>query len=239
MKIKTLTILALCLMVATAASAAKYEVVAVEDGGSLKGKITTKAASSAGGTIEVTKDQQVCHANVPDESVIVGEGNGLANVVVYFVEVAAGKDPKGMPAAELSNKDCRYVPHVQAMMIGEQLVIKNEDPILHNTHTYDAAEKTVFNLALPIQGQTIKKRMKKPGMVNAKCDAGHTWMDGFVWVNENPYYATTDADGNFEISDIPEGDYTIGLWHEKFGTSEHDVEIMGGEATDFTASIGE
>lgn len=235
MKIKALCI-ALSLVVATTASA--YEVVEVEDGGSVTGTITTKAKASST-AIETTKDQQVCHATVPDESVVVGEGGGLANCIVYFVDVEEGKDPAAMPAPELANSGCRYIPHVQGMMVGQQLVIKNEDPILHNTHTYDAAEKTVFNLALPIQGQTIKKRMKKPGLVNAKCDAGHTWMNGYVWVNENPYYATTDENGKFEITDIPEGDYTLVVWHEKFGTSEHDVSVDAGGATEFDASVGE
>jgi hypothetical protein len=237
MKIKTLTILALCSLMASVASAAKYEIVAVEDGGSLTGQITTKAAASST-AIETTKDQQVCHASVPDESVVVGDGGGLANCIVYFVEVASGKDPASMPAAEISNKNCRYVPHVQGMMVGEKLVIKNEDPILHNTHTYDVDDKTVFNLALPIQGQTINKPMKKPGLVHAKCDAGHTWMDGYVWVNENPYYAVTDANGAFEITDVPEGDYTVVVWHEKFGSSEHEVEIVGGDATKLSVSVG-
>ena len=229
-------IAALCLLMAGMASA--YEVVEVEDGGSLAGKITTKAAGATA-TIEVTKDLATCHATVPDESVVVGEGGGLANCVVYFIDVESGKNPKGMPAVELRNEGCRYVPHVQSVTVGTQLVITNEDPVLHNTHTYDANEKTVFNLALPIQGQTIKKRMKKPGLINAKCDAGHTWMNGYVWVIENPYHTFTDANGDFEIADIPEGDYTVVVWHEKFGTSEHDVTIDAGAAADFTASIGE
>lgn len=235
MKIKALTI-ALCLMTAVTASA--YEVVEVEDGGSLQGTITTKAAASST-EIEVSKDQQVCHATVPDESVVVGESGGLANCIVYFTEVEEGKDPASMPEAVMANSGCRYLPHVQAMMVGQKLTIKNEDPILHNTHAYDEGEKTVFNLALPIQGQTIKKRMKKPGLVNAKCDAGHTWMNGYIYVNTNPYYATTDADGNFEITDIPEGDYTVVVWHEKFGISEHDVTIDAGAAAELTASVGE
>ena len=236
MKLKTLTIAAFCLLMAGNASA--YEVVAVEDGGSLAGKITTKAAGSTA-TIEVTKDQATCHASVPDESVVVGEDGGLANCVVYFIDMEEGKDPKGMPEVFLANEGCRYVPHVQSITVGAKLTIKNEDPVLHNTHAYGEGDKTVFNLALPIQGQTIKKRMKKPGLVNAKCDAGHTWMNGYVWVNENPYHTVTDANGNYEIADIPEGDYTVVVWHEKFGTSEHDVSIDAGSAADFSISVGE
>ena len=233
MKTRIAIVFALCATFALGAFG--YEVVAVEDGGSLKGKITGKGA--AGAAISVTKDQQVCHNEVPDESLVLGEGSGLANAVIYFVGVEAGKAPEG--DAMLSNKDCRYVPHVQSMTVGNKLVIENADPILHNTHTYDEGEKTVFNLALPIQGQKINKAMKKPGLVHAKCDAGHTWMSAYVWVNENPYHATTDANGNFEITDIPEGDYTVVVWHEKLGSVEKEVSIDAGGAAELNLALGE
>jgi hypothetical protein len=234
MKIKAIS--ALAAVCAVALGAAAYEVAPVTNGGSLKGKITGKGA--AGANIATTKDQQVCHANVPDESLVLGEGGSLANAIVYFVGVESGKDPAGMPAAVLANQACRYVPHVQAMMVGQELTIANSDPILHNTHTYDEAEKTVFNLALPIKDQKIKKTMKKPGLVHAKCDAGHTWMSGYIWVNDNPYYAVTDAKGMFEIKDIPAGDYTVVVWHEKLGKSEQDVSIKAGAAADLSLALG-
>ncbi len=236
MKSMVCALVALCLM---AGPALAYEIVAVEDGGSLSGTITTKAAASNAKTIAVTKDEGTCHATVPDESCLVGEKGGLANAIVYFVEVEAGKDPATMPDPMLQNKECRYVPHAQAMMVGQPLVITNEDPVLHNTHTYDGTgEKTVFNLALPIQGQKIKKKMKRVGLVNAKCDAGHTWMNGYVWVNQNPYYAVTDAAGNFEITDVPEGDYTVKVWHATLGESEHEVTIDAGSAASLTTVMG-
>ena len=238
MKTKALAILALSIVLMTSALAAAYEVVEVEDGGSLKGTITYSGKADAA-TIKVTKDEAVCHAEVPDESILTGEGGGLANVVIYFVDVEEGKDPAEMPEAVLANKECRYVPHVQAVAIGQNLYVTNEDPILHNTHTYIGGDKTVFNLALPMQGQKIKKKMKRPGVLNAKCDAGHTWMSAWIVVTQNPYYAVTDANGSFEISDIPEGDYTIKVWHEKLGESEHDVSIAEGEAAAFSEALGE
>ena len=234
MKIKAISAVAAVCALSLGASA--YEVAAVANGGSLKGKVTGKG--TAGANIPTTKDQQVCHANVPDESLLVGEGGGLANAIVYFVGVESGKDPASLPAPVLANKECRYVPHVQAMMVGQKLTIANSDPILHNTHTYDEAEKTVFNLALPIKDQKIEKVMKKPGLVHAKCDAGHTWMNGYIWVNDNPYFAVTDATGSFEIKDIPAGDYTVVVWHEKLGKSENDISIKAGAAADLSVALG-
>ena len=39
-------------------------------------------------------------------------------------------------------------------------------------------------------------------------------MNAEMIVASNPYYAVTDAAGNFELTDIPPGQYEIVAWHE-------------------------
>lgn len=38
-------------------------------------------------------------------------------------------------------------------------------------------------------------------------------------VAENPYYDMTKEEGQFEISDIPPGEYTLAAWHPGVKTS--------------------
>ena len=45
---------------------------------------------------------------------------------------------------------------------------------------------------------------KVPGEV--KCDV-HKWMDGVLMVRDNPYVAITDAQGKFQIENIPAGEW--------------------------------
>ena len=82
---------------------------------------------------------------------------------------------------------------------------------------------TIFNLALPVQGFRIRRRLDDPGLVSLKCDAGHTWMSGFIVVQEHPYYALTTADGAYLIGDVPAGEYRLRTWHEWLGESEVPV----------------
>ena len=42
----------------------------------------------------------------------------------------------------------------------------------------------------------------------------HPWMAGRVRVFEQPYFAITDANGDFEIKDAPAGKYNLVYWHE-------------------------
>jgi hypothetical protein len=247
MRTKALAMLAILLLLAVAAAyaqeaaapaAPKYTVTSVSGGGSLTGTMKVKGVAPKAGTIPTTKDQSVCHAFVPDESVVAGKDGGLANVIVYFVGITSGKDPKTLPPAVLQNKECRYHPHVQAMMVGNDLTVTNDDPILHNSHGYAVGDQTVFNRALPTQGMKQPVKIKKSGLMHIKCDAGHTWMNGFIMAVESPYYAVSDADGKFTIADIPPGSYTVKIWHEKFGEQEQKVTITAGKPTALDLTLG-
>jgi hypothetical protein len=41
----------------------------------------------------------------------------------------------------------------------------------------------------------------------------HPYMFSWGLVLENPYYAITQEDGKFEITDIPPGEYLLTAWH--------------------------
>ena len=45
-------------------------------------------------------------------------------------------------------------------------------------------------------------------MVDVACDV-HGWMQGWIVVADNPYYAVTEKNGTFAIKDIPPGKYTL------------------------------
>jgi hypothetical protein len=102
---------------------------------------------------------------------------------------------------------------VQAVTLGTPLTLMNNDAILHNVHANETG-MTVFNVAMPIKGQKLPIPMRKPGLMKLQCDAGHTWMNGWIYVFEHPYFAVTDDKGAFTIKDVPPGEYTVELWHE-------------------------
>jgi len=154
---------------------------------------------------------------------VVGKDNGLANVVVFIKRIRKGKKI-GKRTVEIDNNGCRFVPHVSAFPVGTRLFVKNSDDTLHNAHTY-LDGKTMFNLALPMKGMKVLKVMKKAGVAEFRCDAGHTWMRGWSYVTEHPYVTVTDGDGTFELSDVPPGRYKLVAWHEAEGTTETKAKI--------------
>jgi plastocyanin len=161
----------------------------------------------------VVKDGSVCGREAPNEAVVAGKGGCLRNVVVFVKDARFEGKPAPVAGAALDQKACRYAPHVQALTVGTPLSLMNNDAILHNVHANEA-NMTVFNVAMPIKGQKLPIPMRKPGLMKLQCDAGHTWMNGWIYVFDHPYYAVTDEGGTFTIKDVPAGEHTLELWHE-------------------------
>ena len=103
------------------------------------------------------------------------------------------------------------------------LDVLNSDPVLHNTHGY-YGKNTAFNVALPMQGGKVTRPLRRPGVVRVDCDA-HGWMEAWIVVADNPYYAQTAADGTFSIADVPPGNYTLEIWQEHTGVMEMPVSV--------------
>jgi plastocyanin len=181
--------------------------------GTIQGTVRLKTPPPAAKSLPVVKDGAVCGKDAPNESVVVGEKGGLRNVVVFVKDARFAGKPSPVAGAALDQRACRYIPHVQALTVGTSLSLMNNDAILHNVHANDA-NLTVFNVAMPIKGQKLPVPMRKPGLMKLQCDAGHTWMNGWIYVFDHPYYAVTDEHGAFSIKDVPAGEYNVELWHE-------------------------
>jgi hypothetical protein len=211
---------------APVAAAAEYQSGAVPDGGTIKGKIIYKGTVPTK-TVLPTKDKETCGGPRKDPLVIVGAGGEVKDAVVHLKEVAKGKDwPKVAKKPEIDNVKCVFEPHVQVIRTG-MIDIVNTDPVLHNTHGYYGTS-TAFNVALPLQGGRVTKPLRRPGVVRVDCDA-HGWMEGWIYVVENPYYAQTGADGTFTIGDVPPGNYTLVVWQEHVGVTEMPVTVKAKE----------
>ena len=209
--------------------ASAYEVVAVENGGTIKGRVTYNGTVPTRMIIP-TKNADICGDPRKDPLIRLGGDNGVQEVAISVKGIEKGKDwPAAGETPKLDNKACRFEPHVQVIPSGK-LSVSNSDPVLHNTHGY-YGRRTAFNLALPNQGQSIDVDLKRPGAVRVDCDA-HGWMEGWVYVVSNPYYAVTDDNGGFEITDVPPGKYQLVINQEHIGSMTVDVEVKAGEAVE-------
>lgn len=192
----------------------------------IEGAIKFSGPAPAAPPFDVTRDKDYCGQHKPNETVLVSKSGGLANAVISVEGAPKGNVKPG--DVVVANEQCRFNPHVSAAMAGSTLVVQSRDGIMHNTHVYMSDGSTFFNIAFPFKGGQIKRPLAKPDVINFKCDVGHTWMSAYVLIFSNPFFAVSDADGNFKIEGLPPGQYTLKAWHEKFGTQTQKITVPAG-----------
>jgi len=206
--------------------------------GSIQGRVILRGEAPRPQRLMVVKDTDVCGVETQyDERLLVSENKGIRNAVVYLSGVEGGK-PLSSLGSEfiLDQQGCRYQPHVLLLPVNTPLQILNGDGILHNFHTFAKKNRRV-NLSQPESVKKMEISFKHPEFIAARCDV-HGWMSGWIVAVDQPYYAVTDADGNFSLGDIPPGAYTLNCWQEMLGeqTAPVTVEAGGVVSSTFTFS---
>lgn len=160
------------------------------------------------------------------EGTVVNKG-GFANVFVY---VQGGLEGKTYAAPSqpvvMDQKGCRYVPHVIGVMAGQPVEFTNSDPTAHNIHiapTVPGNPETDFSQA-PGPGSDQRAFPKPELMIPVRC-AMHPWMQGFINVVANPFYAVSDATGHYVIRGVPPGTYTLAADQETMGEKTVTVTV--------------
>lgn len=207
---------------------APYQTETVANGGSIAGSVKLSGAVPVVAPIKTTKNQDYCGMTIGNP-LYAGTGGGLANVEVYIKDIAKGKAKPTQPIV-LTNTHCMFSPRVQGAVVGQQIKITSDDPILHNTHPQVAeTNATLYNVALPFKGFTVVKTLlPQAGLLRIKCDV-HEWMRAWIVELDHPYFTTTDETGKFDITDVPPGTYTVIAWHEVMGEKTGTVTVAPGK----------
>jgi len=154
---------------------------------------------------------------------------------VVYVDAVPGKTfapPK--EHAKVNQLNLTFIPHVLPVLVGTTVDFENSDSVLHNVFSPDAcAEK--FNLGTWPKGQSRSFTFKKDCVATLLCKV-HPEMEAFVVAVPTPYFNVTKADGTYRISDVPDGSYTVKVWHPKLKGTQKTVKVAGATTADFEIS---
>jgi plastocyanin len=158
---------------------------------------------------------------------LVGSKGGFGDVVVSLKGIHGKSTGAEAKPLVIEQKGCEYFPYVSACQIGQRVIVKNLDPVLHNVHvTPENPGNLEENRAQLPRGPDLEFAFKAPEtFLRFKCDV-HPWMFAYVCVFDHPFFALTDKEGNYRIHNVSPGHYTLVATHRKAGFLEKSVDVQ-------------
>jgi plastocyanin len=211
--------------------------------GTIKGQIRLTGKLPGNPVIRMGMDPKCSKMNagkrVIQEYVVATIDGSLANV---FVRLKGNLPQTPVPTqpVTIDQRGCVFLPRVVGARVGQTVQVKNSDDLLHNIDAL-SGKSNGFNIAQPRAGLVYEFKPKNEEvMLHLKCDV-HNWMNLYIGVVTNPYFAVSDTKGTFQIDKVPPGTYTIEAWHERFGLVSKTVTVKAGAAAtiDFSYASNE
>ncbi len=229
-----------------------YEVEEVKEGGTIQGQVTFLGSPPVPVQFNVDKDPEVCgqerslmkvdaRNGFLTGAVVVLEGVGKGKP--FLSQTWAGTDPgKGVFQSQggeslglrVNTKGCNFGPFTGVVAADQPIQFGNQDSIKHILHTFVAMGKkgsilrTVHNRDIQPDREMhltmSSEKLKDSRMVRFACNR-HDFMQNWLYVVKNPYFAISDEKGQFVIDNIPPGHYTLRAWHPMLGLQEQEINV--------------
>ncbi|MBR7799705.1 methylamine utilization protein [Undibacterium fentianense] len=148
--------------------------------------------------------------NVKDQ-----HGKAVEDAVLLLTPVDPSKIPKLKPKDEVVDQiDKEFVPYVKPIVTGSRVFFPNKDNVRH--HVYSFSQAKSFEIQLYSGKSAAPVVLDKAGIVVLGCNI-HDWMLGYIYVADTPYFGKSKSDGNITVAALPDGEYTLKIWHPGMG----------------------
>lgn len=141
------------------------------------------------------------------------------NAIVYLEGIST---PPIEEEAILAQVNKQFSKRLLAVVKGQTIKFPNYDRVQHNVFSTD--KKNPFDLGRYRKGKAKSIELSKTGKLKVYCNI-HQKMISDIIVLDNHYFSITDSSGQYNIKDIPPGEYTIHAWHIFGGESNKKITI--------------
>ena len=178
------------------------------------------------------KDPQVCAAEdlLANDLIVDRASKGIKNVFIYMRSAPDDVHPQlekpAQAAVEFDQKNCEFLPHALVVRTDQEVVVKSDDPVPHNTHTYPIKNDAVNFIVRPNDrvGVPVSHKTGEILPIEVKCDF-HPHMKAYWLIVDHPYAVITDEKGEFTIDKLPAGKHEFRVWHERVGYVNRSLKV--------------
>ena len=234
-----------------------YEEITVTNGGTITGKVLLKGQKPDPKAYNLVLFPEPAYCGRIStgtgwrllDQFQVGPDGGLQNAVVMLEGVEKGK-PFTAASPQIEARDCIFSPSVMVVRHGDEIEVVNMDPILHDVQAYEispSGSRVLLHRPLrlnpyhPRDGAEAHEHLPGERLIDSlqfskgrrifvvECGF-HEYMQTWGIRVDNPYFAITNEQGNFSLTDVPAGVYNLVAWHAGMGgILQTEVAILNGE----------
>jgi plastocyanin len=147
-------------------------------------------------------------------------------VAVVYLEGAFPR-PATPASYEIAQKEMTFLPALLPLQAGNRVTFPNFDDTYHNIFSFSPAKRFDLGRYRPDERPIPSVLFDTPGLVVLRCDI-HDHMRALILVLDTPHFVLTDGEGNFRLTGLPAGRYTLKVWLNSKTTLERPVELADG-----------
>jgi len=187
----------------------------------------------------------------------VGPAGEFRDVVVYLEGIDKGKPFMEKTVPQIEAKDCLFLPFTTVVRDDQTVTVVNMDPVMHDIQAYETSHlgpRVLFNVPLPMNPQHPRNfKDRSEAALYHKHMAGapmkqlvnlskgrrifvmqcgfHAYMESWGLAVANPYFAKTDEQGRFTMTNVPPGTYKLVVWHPYIRSEIEQTVTIGPKGT--------
>ena len=144
------------------------------------------------------------------------KGSPIEGAVVLISSPNVSVNPAEVPVS-IDQVNREFEPFLSIVPLGTRITFPNSDNIRHHVYSFSKAKR--FEIPLYGGGAVVPGIVvDQPGVIALGCNV-HDWMRAYVVVADTPYTAQSNTRGIAVVS-LPEGQYTLHVWHPDYRDDE-------------------
>lgn len=175
------------------------------------------------------------HAADLSIKVVDTNGEALKDAIVY-IEATTSTKPKEQLQQDIVQKGKKFNPLVTVIQTGSSINFPNQDRVKHHVYSFSPVKKFELKLYSGVPATPVV--FDKAGTAVLGCNI-HDNMLAYVYIVDTPFFAKTNEEGNATISDVPNSQLELKVWHYALQEEGHVVSQMvkPNEKHDITVKI--